>query len=108
MSLHPINMKLVIFLCASLALIYAQDVTPRRDADWPPPEILRAVKPAHDACVAKTGVSEEAIKEFSDGQIHEDEKLKCYMNCIFHEVGVVSSIELLLKNLDIEIYFFAG
>lgn len=83
-------MKLLILLCATLAFIYAQDVAPRRDADWPPPEIIRTLKPAHDACVAKTGVSEEAIKEFSDGKIHEDEKLKCYMNCIFHEVKVVS------------------
>lgn len=31
----------------------------------------------------------EAIKEFSDGQIHEDEALKCYMNCIFHEANVM-------------------
>lgn len=31
----------------------------------------------------------EAIKEFSDGEIHEDEALKCYMNCIFHEAKVV-------------------
>lgn len=31
----------------------------------------------------------EAIKEFSDGEIHEDEKLKCYMSCIFHEAKVV-------------------
>lgn len=27
----------------------------------------------------------ESIKEFSDGEIHEDEKLKCYMHCLFHE-----------------------
>lgn len=83
------NMKLFIF-CAFIGLIYAQEVVPRRDADWPPPELLEAVKPAHDACVTKTGVTEEAIKEFSDGQIHEDEKLKCYMSCIFHETNVVS------------------
>lgn len=31
----------------------------------------------------------EAIKEFSDGEIHEDPALKCYMNCIFHEANVV-------------------
>lgn len=31
----------------------------------------------------------EAIREFSDGQIHEDEKLKCYMGCAFHESGLV-------------------
>lgn len=30
-----------------------------------------------------------AIKEFSDGEIHEDEALKCYMNCLFHEFEVV-------------------
>lgn len=31
----------------------------------------------------------EAVKEFSDGEIHEDEKLKCYMSCLFHELNVV-------------------
>lgn len=31
----------------------------------------------------------EAIKKFSDEEIHEDEKLKCYMNCLFHEAKVV-------------------
>lgn len=82
-------MKLIIF-CAAIALVYAQDVAPRRDDNWPPPQIIEALKPLHQACVTKTGVSEEAIKEFSDGQIHEDEKLKCYMNCIFHEAKVVS------------------
>lgn len=31
-----------------------------------------------------------AIKEFSDGQVVEgDEALKCYMNCLFHEMGVI-------------------
>lgn len=82
-------MKLIIFF-AFIGLIYTQEVIPRRDDDWPPPELLQATKPAHETCVAKTGVTEEAIKEFSDGQIHEDEKLKCYMNCVFHETKVVS------------------
>lgn len=27
--------------------------------------------------------------QFSDGEIHDDEKLKCYMSCIFHEAKVV-------------------
>lgn len=31
----------------------------------------------------------EAIKEFSDGRIHEDDKLKCYMSCVFHESSMV-------------------
>lgn len=83
-------MKLIVVF-ALFGLIYAQEVVPRRDADWPPPELLQAVKPAHDACVAKTGVTEEAIRKFSDEQIHEDQQLKCYMNCVFHETKVVSS-----------------
>lgn len=33
----------------------------------------------------------EAIKEFSDGQAHEDEKLKCYMHCMFDEAGLTDS-----------------
>jgi hypothetical protein len=86
-------MKLIVFLLL-VGLIYAQDVVPRRDEQWPPPEIIKALKPVHDKCVAKTGVSDEAIKEFSDGQIHEDEKLKCYMNCIFHEIEVVSLLKI--------------
>lgn len=89
-------MKLIVF-CALIGLIAAQEVTPRRDENWPPPELLRAVKPAHDACVAKTGVSEEAIKEFSDGKIHDDEKLKCYMGCIFEQIEVVCASDHLKK-----------
>ncbi|XP_070492599.1 general odorant-binding protein 83a [Chironomus tepperi] len=80
-------MKQFILITFLIASIYAQ--APRRDAEYPPPELLEILKPAHDACVKKTGVTEEAIKEFSDGKIHEDENLKCYMNCIFHETRVV-------------------
>lgn len=31
----------------------------------------------------------DLIKEFSDGEIVDDENLKCYMNCLFHEMEVV-------------------
>lgn len=27
-----------------------------------------------------------AIKEFSDGEVHEDPALKCFMSCLFHEL----------------------
>lgn len=38
--------------------------------------------------------------KFSDGEIHEDEKLKCYMNCVFHEGHVVDDAgELHLEKL---------
>lgn len=83
-------MKLVLVFAGFLAAVQAQAVAPRRDADWPPPELLEAMKPSHDACVARTQVTEEAIRRFSDNEIHEDEKLKCYMSCVFHETKVVS------------------
>lgn len=42
----------------------------------------------------------EAITEFSDGEIHEDEKLKCYMDCLFKEARVVDDNgELHLEKL---------
>lgn len=34
-------------------------------------------------------MSAAAIKEFSDGEVHEDEKLKCYMYCVFDETDVL-------------------
>ena len=30
----------------------------RRDAEYPPPELLAALRPIHDVCSAKTGVSD--------------------------------------------------
>lgn len=47
--------------------------------------------PHHDSCVPKTGVTEEAIRHFSDGEaiVEDDEALKCYMSCLFHEMDVV-------------------
>lgn len=77
---------------------------------WPPPEFIDALKPVREKCQGDTGVSDgmiwkkllhgqwiseqtnaffivsEAIKEFSDGEVHEDPKLKCYMSCLFHEL----------------------
>lgn len=82
--------SLVVVFIGLFSLIFAQDVVPRRDADWPPPELVEALRPIHKVCVQKTGVTEEAITEFSDGKHHEDDKLKCYMNCVFHESRVVS------------------
>lgn len=72
-------MKLLILsVFAIIAIAFAQ-VSPRRDAEYPPPELLEALKPIHDICMKKTGATEEAIKEFSDGNIHDDKNLKCYM-----------------------------
>lgn len=94
-------MKLIVF-CAFFGMISAQDVVPRRDEHWPPKEVLEALKPIHDICVTKTEVTEEAIREFSDGKIHEDDKLKCYMNCMFHETKVVSKKRKFYRVLAID------
>ncbi|KAJ6637723.1 General odorant-binding protein 83a [Pseudolycoriella hygida] len=79
----------ILLLVVGATLCLSQDL--RRDSEYPPKELLKALQPIHDVCVAKTGVTDDAIQEFSDGQIHEDEKLKCYMNCIFHEAKVVDA-----------------
>lgn len=62
---------------------------PRRDADYPPAYALEFMQQPHRECVAETGVSEAAIKRFSDVEIFDDdEKLKCYMGCLFVKAGV--------------------
>lgn len=35
--------------------------TPRRDADYPPPGLLAAIKPLHKRCVTEIGVTEGMI-----------------------------------------------
>ncbi|XP_005176973.2 general odorant-binding protein 83a [Musca domestica] len=79
-----------ILLVAIIFMVGAQSQTvPRRDETYPPPELLAKLRPVHDTCVSKTGVTEEAIKKFSDEEIHEDELLKCYMYCVFDEMDVL-------------------
>nr|ANA52575.1 odorant binding protein 1 [Bradysia odoriphaga]AWC08412.1 odorant-binding protein 1 [Bradysia odoriphaga] len=77
----------VLLIVIGATLCLGQEI--RRDKQYPPPEFLKALQPIHDVCVAKHGVTDEAIQQFSDGEIHEDEAMKCYMNCLFHEARVV-------------------
>nr|AKB92821.1 odorant binding protein 2b [Zeugodacus tau] len=88
--MHALNSLLATLLWFGFPsnLIWAQKEL-RRDETYPPPELLKALQPVHDSCVAKIGVTEEAIKEFSDGDVHEDELLKCYMYCVFEETDVL-------------------
>ncbi|XP_055696598.1 pheromone-binding protein-related protein 6-like [Lutzomyia longipalpis] len=79
--------RFAVFLSALVCSVLSVEL--RRDETYPPPELLRAIKIAHDVCVPQTGVLEEHIKEFSDGEAIEDAALKCYMNCLFHEFEVV-------------------
>lgn len=59
--------------------------------------------PSH-ICLLFTLFHIEAIERFSNVEVHEDEQLKCYMNCLFHEYGVVDDdgevhFEKLLKKV---------
>ncbi|XP_033149915.1 uncharacterized protein LOC108603747 [Drosophila busckii] len=83
-------LHLVLNICSILCLLYCSKAAElRRDETYPPPELLKELAPVHDTCVGKTGVTEAAIKEFSDGEVHEDEKLKCYMYCVFDQTDVL-------------------
>ncbi|KAG4073100.1 hypothetical protein HA402_009519 [Bradysia odoriphaga] len=104
------------FIAISLALVstcFAADL--RRDEKWPPKALLEYLEPIRISCMGKTGVTAEAIKEFSDGELHDDPKLKCYMNCVFNEAKVVDDkgdvhfekIDTHIAQLDDEIRHIA-
>ncbi|XP_037951134.1 general odorant-binding protein 83a-like [Teleopsis dalmanni] len=84
-----LNLKYFHVLLIFLQVIINRAQEPRRDETYPPPAVIKSFQIIHDTCVEKTGVEEASIKAFSVGEIHEDPALKCYMNCFFHEVGIV-------------------
>ncbi|XP_023014266.1 general odorant-binding protein 69a [Leptinotarsa decemlineata] len=43
----------------------------------------------HAECTSQTGVSEDLIVNARNGDFSEDNKLKCYMKCIFEELGAL-------------------
>nr|AXS77544.1 odorant binding protein OBP12 [Sitodiplosis mosellana] len=89
-----------LILVAGIIFTAVTAVEIRRDDQWPPPEVVAIVQPMRIVCQEKTGVTDEAIREFSDGEIHEDEALKCYMDCLFKEARVVDENgELHLEKL---------
>ncbi|XP_037028893.1 general odorant-binding protein 83a-like [Bradysia coprophila] len=99
------ELKLLALAYCCVGFVTSQ-VAPRRDDTWPPQELIKFFKPIHEKCVKEIGVSKEAINTFSDGEIHEDEKLKCYMNCVFHEAHVVDDdgelhLEKLVEGIEL-------
>ncbi|XP_055382657.1 general odorant-binding protein 83a-like [Condylostylus longicornis] len=99
-------------LWASNGIYDCQKVEPRRDDEYPPPELIKILRPVHDSCIQKTGATEEAIKQFSDGEIHDDPKLKCYMYCVFEETDVLHDdgevhLEKLLDSLPESMHMIA-
>ncbi|XP_049532400.1 general odorant-binding protein 83a-like [Anopheles darlingi] len=74
-------------LCAG-----CQRTPPRRDDTYPPPDTLEFYKPYAKQCIAETGVSVAAVKRFSDEDVFEDDqKLKCYMECMFRVSNLTDS-----------------
>lgn len=53
----------VVFAFALIAIVIA--VEPRRDDQWPPPEIVALLKPLRDRCEAKTGVTDGKFGYFT-------------------------------------------
>ncbi|XP_019868892.1 general odorant-binding protein 83a-like [Aethina tumida] len=47
------------------------------------------MKTLHDTCLKEVGVSEELIAKAIDGDLVEDDKLKCYSKCLMVEAGVM-------------------
>ncbi|XP_063387196.1 general odorant-binding protein 83a-like [Cydia fagiglandana] len=58
-------------------------------AEFPTQEFLEALKPVVAKCEASTGVDKALVDDFSKGTMVDDEKLKCYMKCIFLEFQVL-------------------
>ncbi|XP_012278868.1 general odorant-binding protein 83a [Orussus abietinus] len=54
-----------------------------------PEELKEAGKQAHDICVKKTGAQEEHIANAMKGEFAEDEKFKCYLNCILEQFNLL-------------------
>nr|ALR72508.1 odorant binding protein 20 [Colaphellus bowringi] len=43
----------------------------------------------HAECISQTGATEDMIVNARNGDFSEDNKLKCYMKCVFEELGVL-------------------
>nr|AXY87869.1 odorant binding protein 10 [Subpsaltria yangi] len=53
-------------------------------------EMQQVAKLLHDNCVGEVGVDEALITQTQDGSFAEDDKLKCYMKCVFSQLAVLS------------------
>ncbi|KAL1116679.1 hypothetical protein AAG570_005151 [Ranatra chinensis] len=53
-------------------------------------EMMQMAQMLHNSCVEETGVQEDLIQKATKGSFTEDPKLKCYMKCIYTEMGGIS------------------
>lgn len=54
-----------------------------------PDNLKQAAKLLHQHCVPETGVDESLIAVSINGNLPEDPKLACYINCLFETAGLV-------------------
>ncbi|CAG9854874.1 unnamed protein product [Phyllotreta striolata] len=61
-------------------------------------EQIQLMNSLHAECQGQTGVSEDVINQAKAGEFPQDNALKCYMKCVFDEVGIIGDD----GKLDIE------
>ncbi|KAI7815679.1 odorant binding protein [Rhyzopertha dominica] len=54
-----------------------------------PEDARQIMQQLHDACIAKSGVTQEMFALGAKKEFPEDHALKCYMHCIMDEVAVI-------------------
>nr|APG79366.1 pheromone binding protein 5 [Cyrtotrachelus buqueti] len=61
-------------------------------------DIKTILKGLHDVCVGKTGVEEALIDKLKEAEFSEDQKLKCYIQCLLAQTGAMD----MAGHIDIE------
>uniref|UniRef100_A0A1B6J3H4 Uncharacterized protein n=1 Tax=Homalodisca liturata TaxID=320908 RepID=A0A1B6J3H4_9HEMI len=74
-------MKTQLYVCIALFISVQGEMT----ADQ-----KKMTEMLHNNCVKETKVHEDLIVAASKGTFNEDENLKCYMKCLFAQMGVFS------------------
>ncbi|XP_049877497.1 general odorant-binding protein 83a-like [Pectinophora gossypiella] len=60
-------------------------------AEFPTKEFVEQLRPTVEKCEEKTGVDKTLVEQFSKGEsMVDDDKLKCYMKCIFVELELLN------------------
>nr|AIX97146.1 pheromone-binding protein 5 [Rhyzopertha dominica] len=66
-----------------------------------PEDARQIMQQLHDACIAKSGVTQEMFALGAKKEFPEDQALKCYMHCLLDELAVIDEDTGLI---DIESY----
>nr|AYN07343.1 odorant-binding protein 1 [Yemma signatus] len=53
-------------------------------------EMKEMAKMVHDQCIEETGASDQVIQDTTKGAFPDDQKLKCYLKCIYSNMGAIT------------------